>query len=69
MSLCFQVKHVARDVLFTKTPAVVQRSGKQNKDGVEFSMSQWYPKLCEYDKEGWHANPYIGESFTGFGKL
>ena len=50
---------------FTKTPAVVQRSGKQNKDGVEFSMSQWYPKLCEYDKEGWHANPYIGREFHG----
>jgi hypothetical protein len=43
----------------------MQRSGKKNKDGVEFSMSQWYPKLCEYDFEGWHANPYIGREFHG----
>ena len=50
---------------FTQTPLVMQRSGKKNKDGVEFSMSQWYPKLCEYDFEGWHANPYIGREFHG----
>ena len=50
---------------FVKTPAVLQRSGKNSKDGVAFSMSQWYPKLCEYDKEGWHANPYIGREFHG----
>ena len=50
---------------FVKTPSVIQRSGKNSKDGVAFSMSQWYPKLCEYDKEGWHANPYIGREFHG----
>ena len=29
------------------------------------SLSQWYPKLCEYDKERRHANPYIGREFHG----
>jgi hypothetical protein len=28
-------------------------------------MSQWYPKLCEYDRDGWHPNPYIGREFYG----
>ena len=50
---------------FVKVPAIVRRAGKNNKDGVAFSMAQWYPKLCEYDSEGWHANPYIGREFYG----
>ncbi|MBT8190498.1 MAG: M1 family metallopeptidase, partial [Bacteroidia bacterium] len=25
----------------------------------------WYPKLCEYDYQGWHANPYVGREFYG----
>ena len=24
-------------------------------------MSQWYPKMCEYDYEGWHPTPYVGQ--------
>ena len=28
-------------------------------------MTQWYPKMCEYDLEGWHTNPYIGREFYG----
>jgi hypothetical protein len=28
-------------------------------------MAQWYPKMCEYDYEGWHANPYVGREFHG----
>ena len=28
-------------------------------------MSQWYPKLCEYDYQGWHPNPYVGREFYG----
>jgi len=50
---------------FVQTPAMVRRSGKNSEDGVAFSMSQWYPKLCQYDDEGWHANPYIGREFYG----
>ncbi len=50
---------------FIQTPAMVRRSGKNSEDNVAFSMSQWYPKLCQYDEEGWHANPYIGREFYG----
>ena len=28
-------------------------------------MSQWYPKLAEFDFEGWHADPYIAREFHG----
>jgi aminopeptidase N len=28
-------------------------------------MTQWYPKLVEYDKDGWHPNPYVGREFHG----
>jgi hypothetical protein len=48
-----------------QVPLQIRRSGRDNAEGVEFSMSQWYPKLCEYDARGWHANPYIGREFYG----
>jgi len=50
---------------FVKVPAMVRRAGKNNADGVAFSMAQWYPKLCQYDDQGWHANPYLGREFYG----
>ena len=28
-------------------------------------MSQWYPKLCEYDYEGWHTEQYVAREFYG----
>lgn len=48
-----------------QVPLQVRRSGWNNKEGIEFSMAQWYPKMCEYDYEGWHANPYVGREFHG----
>ena len=42
-----------------QVPVQIRRSGRDNAEGVRFSMSQWYPKLCEYDAEGWHPTPYI----------
>ncbi len=44
-------------------PIQIRRSGRDNKEGVDYSMTQWYPQLCEYDYKGWHANPYIGREF------
>jgi hypothetical protein len=32
---------------------------------VDYSMAQWYPKICAYDKDGWHPNPYVGREFYG----
>ena len=48
-----------------QVPVQIRRSGRNNKEGVELSMAQWYPKLAEYDFEGWHADPYIGREFHG----
>ena len=44
-------------------PVQIRRSGRDNKEGVRYSMAQWYPKICEYDHNGWHPNPYIGREF------
>ncbi len=48
-----------------QVPVQIRRSGRNNAEGVELSMSQWYPKLAEYDFEGWHADPYIAREFFG----
>lgn len=48
-----------------QVPLQIRRSGRMNSEGIDYSMSQWYPKLCEYDEQGWHANPYIGREFYG----
>ncbi len=48
-----------------QVPVQIRRSGRNNKEGVALSMSQWYPKLAEYDFEGWHADPYIAREFHG----
>ena len=49
-----------------QVPLQVRRSGRDNpQTGVRYSMSQWYPKMCEYDYEGWHPTPYIAREFYG----
>ncbi|MEP6261260.1 MAG: M1 family metallopeptidase [Gillisia sp.] len=48
-----------------QVPEQIRRSGRNSSEGVALSMSQWYPKLAEYDFEGWHADPYIGREFHG----
>ncbi len=48
-----------------QVPVQIRRSGRDNREGISYSMSQWYPKLAEYDYQGWHANPYIGREFHG----
>lgn len=49
-----------------QVPLQVRRSGRDNPTSkVRYSMSQWYPKLCEYDYEGWHPTPYVGREFYG----
>lgn len=48
-----------------RVPLQIRRTGRDNVEGIRYSMSQWYPKLSEYDYQGWHANPYIGREFYG----
>ena len=48
-----------------QVPVQIRRSGRNNAEGVEFSMAQWYPKIAEFDFEGWHADPYIAREFHG----
>jgi hypothetical protein len=48
-----------------QVPVQIRRSGRNNAEGVELSMAQWYPKLAEFDFEGWHADPYIAREFHG----
>lgn len=49
----------------SQVPKQIRRSGRNNDEGIDYSMAQWYPKLCEYDYQGWHANPYVGREFYG----
>ena len=45
-------------------PLQTRRSGRDSRGGgIDFSMSQWYPKLAEYDERGWHADPYVMREF------
>lgn len=46
-----------------QVPLQTRRSGRDNAEGVRFSMSQWYPKIAAYDETGWHPNPYVGREF------
>ncbi len=48
-----------------QVPLQIRRSGRNSAEGVALSMSQWYPKMSEYDFEGWHPNPYIAREFHG----
>ncbi len=48
-----------------QVPLQIRRSGRDNAEGIDYSMTQWYPKMAEYDYEGWHANPYIAREFHG----
>ncbi|MGZ5135779.1 MAG: M1 family peptidase, partial [Flavitalea sp.] len=47
-----------------QVPLQIRRAGRDAPtNGVRYSMSQWYPKICEYDQQGWHPTPYIGREF------
>jgi hypothetical protein len=54
------------DMVFKgQLPVHIRRTGRNNEDGVALTMAQWYPKMAEYDFEGWHADPYIAREFHG----
>lgn len=48
-----------------QVPVQIRRSGRENADGVHLSMTQWFPKMAEYDFQGWQDHPYIAREFQG----
>lgn len=48
-----------------QVPIQIRRSGRDSKEDIRFTMTQWYPKIAEYDYQGWNANPYIAREFYG----
>ncbi len=46
-------------------PVHIRRAGRNSNDDIAMSMAQWYPKMAEYDFEGWQAHPYIAREFQG----
>ena len=49
----------------SQVPVQIRRSGRNNREGIAYSMTQWYPKLAEYDFQGWHINQYVAREFHG----
>lgn len=47
----------------SQVPVQIRRSGRNNREGVDYSMTQWYPKMAEYDFQGWHAYQYVAREF------
>jgi len=46
-----------------QVPEQIRRSGRNSADGVEFSMTQWYPKMAHFDEFGWHLDEYVAREF------
>ncbi len=46
-----------------QVPIQIRRSGRNSREGIAYSMTQWYPKMAEYDYRGWHANQYVAREF------
>ena len=46
-----------------QVPAQIRRNGRNSAEGIEYSLSQWYPKVCHHDADGWHPNPYVMREF------
>jgi hypothetical protein len=49
----------------SKVPVQIRRSGRNSREGIAYSMTQWYPKMAEYDFQGWHAYQYVAREFHG----
>jgi Peptidase family M1 domain len=49
-----------------KIPYPFSRGGHT---GQQYQMTQWYPRVAVYDREGWHPQPYLdlGEFYAEFG--
>jgi hypothetical protein len=54
-----------------QVPLQTRRSGRDSRgDSIDYTMTQWYPKMAEYDERGWHANFYVNrEYYAPFGSF
>ena len=52
-------------VFNSQVPKQVRRSGRMNDEGVDYTMTQWYPKLAAYSPRGWHTQQYVNREFFG----
>lgn len=59
-----ETKKISMDV-HSQIPLQIRRSGRDNKDGIRYTMTQWYPKVAAYDVHGWHTDQYTGREFYG----
>ncbi|MCU0358092.1 MAG: M1 family metallopeptidase, partial [Cyclobacteriaceae bacterium] len=46
-----------------QVPVQIRRSGRNSREGIAYSMTQWYPKMAEYDFQGWHPYQYVAREF------
>ncbi|HEY0744618.1 MAG TPA: M1 family metallopeptidase [Chryseosolibacter sp.] len=49
----------------SQVPLQIRRTGRNNREGIDYSMTQWFPKMAEYDYRGWHAYQYVAREFHG----
>ncbi len=47
----------------SQVPVQIRRSGRNNAEGIDYTMTQWYPKIAAYDHRGWHPDPYVAREF------
>ncbi|WP_231561522.1 hypothetical protein [Sphingobacterium sp. T2] len=47
-----------------QVPEQIRRSGRNSREGVALSMTQWYPKMAHFDDFGWHLDEYVGREFV-----
>ncbi|MBK9283242.1 MAG: M1 family metallopeptidase [Sphingobacteriaceae bacterium] len=65
----------SKDTLILKTPFYVKipsaKFSRLGHMGQAYFITQWFPKPAVYDKEGWHAMPYLdqGEFFSEYGSF
>ncbi len=46
-----------------QVPVQIRRTGRDNREGISYSMAQWFPKIAEYDHLGWHPYQYVAREF------
>src|SRR6185295_6494117 len=48
-----------------QVPVQIRRCGRDNREGIAYSMTQLYPELAEDDFQVGHADQYVAREFHG----